>query len=408
MSEWGWSDSELAFGWLERYNDETKEKANGLWWLVYYDGHETHITLKFIDYALTNKILLVCLPPHTSHALQPFDIGVCSPFKQVLSDEAYAYEMATGQPVDKDAALLVIGKVYAKAVTKTNIQSAFRCTGIWPFSHDAIKICMTAPSASASLTVDAPVPMPTIVKKVVCAFEDLPPIPMPNLLELPEPAQMPTYSLNSKPPKPALSPMTIQAQKCATATWEALSESPLDHLATDMPATSSDVSPPIIICPKLPLQKPDFSILKDDCDYNALSKAQLIEENRKLRLELDLSRHQATELTSTVLTYQASLVLSGIHNKKQQQQLRACEEKHHQKNANGIIKPDVSKGCIISSQEAQEYELAREKEKVEKEAAKEAQKNQQQEKQEARCVTWHKCAVTFGYDIVNKCINCVL
>ena len=139
-----------------------------------------------------------------------------------------------------------------------------------------------------------------------------------------------------------------------------------------MCTTSGDVSPLIIIHPKLPVWKLDFSILMDDCDYNASSKAQLIEENKELRLELNLSCHQATELTSTVLTYQASLVLSGIHNKKQQQQLCAREEKHRWKNANGIIKPNASKGHIFSSQEAQEYELAREKENVKKEAGKEA------------------------------------
>ena len=178
MSEKGWSDSELAFGRLERYDCETSEKANGNWRLVYYDGHGTHITLEIIRYACANKILIVCLPLHSSHVLQPLDLSIYGPLKLALHDEAYTYEMETGQPVDKDAALLIIGRAYNKAFTRNNILSAFRRAGIWPF--EAIDISTAAPSESMSILADAPIPVPTVLKQVVRAFDDITPLRAPT------------------------------------------------------------------------------------------------------------------------------------------------------------------------------------------------------------------------------------
>jgi hypothetical protein len=125
MFKKGWSDCELALSWLEHYDHETHEKANGNWRMVYYDGHSTHVTLEIIRYAHHNRILIICLPPHSSHVLQPLNLVIYGPFKLALHDKAYAYELETGQPVDKDTALLVIGQACKKAFMTSNILVAF-------------------------------------------------------------------------------------------------------------------------------------------------------------------------------------------------------------------------------------------------------------------------------------------
>ena len=40
------------------------------------DGHASHITIEVIELAKKNDVHLLCLPSHTSHILQPLDIGV--------------------------------------------------------------------------------------------------------------------------------------------------------------------------------------------------------------------------------------------------------------------------------------------------------------------------------------------
>ena len=50
--------------------------------LLTYDGHNSHLTYNTVKAAIDHGIIIVCLPPNTSHALQPLDVGV---FRSVKS-----------------------------------------------------------------------------------------------------------------------------------------------------------------------------------------------------------------------------------------------------------------------------------------------------------------------------------
>jgi hypothetical protein len=67
----GWTDQELGSRWLENdFDPATREKAAGRYRLLILDGHNSHCTFKFCKYAADNNIIVLCLPPHTTHALQ--------------------------------------------------------------------------------------------------------------------------------------------------------------------------------------------------------------------------------------------------------------------------------------------------------------------------------------------------
>jgi len=53
--------------------------------LLRYDGHNSHILAEFVGYCLQSLIKLILLPPHSSHLLQPLDVGVFSPLKKALA-----------------------------------------------------------------------------------------------------------------------------------------------------------------------------------------------------------------------------------------------------------------------------------------------------------------------------------
>ena len=55
--------------------------------VLVYDGHGSHMTYQTIKTALENRIVIVCLPPHNSHALQPLDVSVFKVKKDNLSFE---------------------------------------------------------------------------------------------------------------------------------------------------------------------------------------------------------------------------------------------------------------------------------------------------------------------------------
>jgi DDE superfamily endonuclease len=42
------------------------------------DGHNSHVNLPSTNYADTNRILLIVFPLHSTHRLQPLDIGLFS------------------------------------------------------------------------------------------------------------------------------------------------------------------------------------------------------------------------------------------------------------------------------------------------------------------------------------------
>ena len=50
--------------------------------LILLDGHSSHTTsLDVLEYASEHGIVMVCLPPHTTHKLQPLDVAFFKPFQ---------------------------------------------------------------------------------------------------------------------------------------------------------------------------------------------------------------------------------------------------------------------------------------------------------------------------------------
>ncbi|THU83056.1 CENP-B protein [Dendrothele bispora CBS 962.96] len=80
----GWTDQELGSLWMET-DFEPAARArnpNNGYRLLILDGHNSHCTYRFLDFADRHDIIVLCLPAHTTHALQPCDVGVFGPLAQ--------------------------------------------------------------------------------------------------------------------------------------------------------------------------------------------------------------------------------------------------------------------------------------------------------------------------------------
>ena len=67
----GWTSQEVAFKWMEKDFEPQSaawNKSNG-WQLLALDGHNSHCTYRFCQFAEQHHILIVCLPLHSTHAL---------------------------------------------------------------------------------------------------------------------------------------------------------------------------------------------------------------------------------------------------------------------------------------------------------------------------------------------------
>ncbi|KNG49746.1 reverse transcriptase [Stemphylium lycopersici] len=75
VSDNGWTTDELGFEWVKHFNQHTAARTAGVYRLLIVDGHSSHATPEFDRYCADNKIITLCMPPHTSHLLQPLDIA---------------------------------------------------------------------------------------------------------------------------------------------------------------------------------------------------------------------------------------------------------------------------------------------------------------------------------------------
>jgi hypothetical protein len=130
----GWTSNEHGLDWLKRcFDPETREKANGEYRLLICDGHDSHITAEFFAYCMDNNILLMILPPHSSHLTQPLDVGVFGALKKQMAAEIEPL-MRTGiTRIQKVEWLTAFVAAHDKAVSAKNIMGGFRGTGIYPF-----------------------------------------------------------------------------------------------------------------------------------------------------------------------------------------------------------------------------------------------------------------------------------
>ena len=80
-SENGWINSELFLEWFKFFLSSITSTRPVI---LIQDGHASHISIPLIELAQKNNVHLLCLPTHTTHILQPLDVGVFHSFDQTF------------------------------------------------------------------------------------------------------------------------------------------------------------------------------------------------------------------------------------------------------------------------------------------------------------------------------------
>ena len=131
----GWTDNRLAMLWLETvFEPETASITAGLPRLLILDGHGSHITYEFARYCDEHDILLLCLPSHSTHLLQPLDVGLFSPYQHFYGQAVDDY-MRSGQNtygVKKAIFIPFLTEAREQTFIPKNILQSFSTIGIWP------------------------------------------------------------------------------------------------------------------------------------------------------------------------------------------------------------------------------------------------------------------------------------
>jgi hypothetical protein len=125
VSDNGWTTNTLSLDWLQHFDEHTKERTVSAYRLLVIDGHESHDSLKFQKYCKDNKIITVCIPPHSSHILQPLDVGCFAPLKKVYGRQAENLIRNRINYITKAEFLPCFITAFKALFTPSNIQGGF-------------------------------------------------------------------------------------------------------------------------------------------------------------------------------------------------------------------------------------------------------------------------------------------
>jgi hypothetical protein len=138
MSPNGWTDNKLGLEWVKHFDRSTTKRSVGSYRLLILDGHESHHSVSFEAYCKANKIITLCMPPHSSHLLQPLDIGCFGPLKKAYSREIEHLIRYSITHVSKTEFFPAFYAAFQAAIIESNIRGGFRGAGLAPFDPESV------------------------------------------------------------------------------------------------------------------------------------------------------------------------------------------------------------------------------------------------------------------------------
>ena len=137
LSRNGWMDSDLFHQWFTTHFLSYVPPSRPI--LLLLDGHSTHFNPSTIEIAAKEKVIVFCLPPHSSHLTQPLDKGCFGPLKQHWRQECHNYLIKNpGKIITRFEFSQLFSQAWYKSMTMNNIVSGFRHTGIYPLNRKAL------------------------------------------------------------------------------------------------------------------------------------------------------------------------------------------------------------------------------------------------------------------------------
>lgn len=161
MTDKGWTTNETALEWIRHFNDHTRPRTIGRYRLLILDGHGSHHSTSFELFCKKNEIITLCMPPHSSHILQPLDVGCFGPLKKAYGRQIEEKVRAGITHVAKEDFLSAFLAAFHDSLTEKNIQGGFRGTGLVPL--DAMRVVSrldVAPRTPPPVEEDSQAPSP--------------------------------------------------------------------------------------------------------------------------------------------------------------------------------------------------------------------------------------------------------
>jgi len=107
--------------------------------LLVLDGHSTHCKHEIIKFARDNGVVMMCLPPRTTHESQLLNAGVFKLLKQNWHSACCRFvQKNPGKVINKYKFLPLLHKAWNNTMIPMVISSGCKRSGIYPFDPNAL------------------------------------------------------------------------------------------------------------------------------------------------------------------------------------------------------------------------------------------------------------------------------
>ena len=138
VTDSGWTNSDIALDWLSYFNLYTKPRLQGIYCLLIFNGHESHVLLQFVEYCEAYKIVPLCLPPYSTHILQPLDVSIFGPLARAYKKRLYDTAIYGALAITKQEFLEIYQAAHSEAISLSNIASTWRVMGLIPYNPSTV------------------------------------------------------------------------------------------------------------------------------------------------------------------------------------------------------------------------------------------------------------------------------
>jgi hypothetical protein len=134
----GWTTNAVGLDWIKHFDFHTAPRTKGRYRLLILDGHESHHSTEFERYCQQNNIITLCMPPHSSHLLQPLDVGCFGPLKQAYGRQIEHLMRMHITHISKLEFLCAFRETFFASMTEKNIRGGFAGADLMPYDPERV------------------------------------------------------------------------------------------------------------------------------------------------------------------------------------------------------------------------------------------------------------------------------
>ncbi len=139
VSENGWTDDTLGLTWLiDVFETHTRACTKGVYRLLILDGHGSHSTPEFDLFCSEHAIITLCMPPHSSHLLQPLDVSCFAVLKRSYRRQIEGFMQVGVNHIDKPDFLTAYLATRKESMAIETICNGFAGTGLVLYNPEQV------------------------------------------------------------------------------------------------------------------------------------------------------------------------------------------------------------------------------------------------------------------------------